>query len=129
MRALTLAAAAIAFVALFVLPRRGKPVRGGGARHNEALGPAVQALAAAPPPGLAPGGAVEAYVQAADGEAEGAGGAAPALPYGLLELARTHNAGPDGAAESDLFVVVLPAEPSRTGRRVRRRPRGGRRAA
>ena len=117
--ALTLAAAAIAFVALFVLPRRGKPARGGGggggggARHTEGV-PAVQAPAAAPPSGLASGEAVEARVQAADGEAEGASGGLAALapPFGLLELARAHNAGPDGAAESDLFVAVLPAEPA-----------------
>ena len=117
--ALTLAAAAIAFVALFVLPRRGKPARGGGggggggARHTEGV-PAVQAPAAAPPSGLASGEAVEARVQAADGEAEGASGGLAALapPFGLLELARAHNAGPDGAAESDLFVALLPAEPA-----------------
>ena len=46
----------------------------------------------------------------AGGELDGCAAAAP--PFGLLELARAHNAGPDGAAESDLFVVVLPAEPA-----------------
>ena len=46
----------------------------------------------------------------AGGALDGCAAAAP--PFGLLELARAHNAGPDGAAESDLFVVVLPAEPA-----------------
>jgi hypothetical protein len=114
--ALTLAAAVIAFVVIFVLPRRGKLARGGDgeAGASEALVPAAQAPSAAPPSGLAPGEAVEARVLAAGGEAGGASGglAVPAPHVGLLELAREHNAGLDCAAESDLFVAVLPAEPA-----------------